>query len=56
MAKNSKHYHKDGTEYVGKVHKMPDGSVHSGAKHSKSSKPLSHTKPKKPKKAKGKKK
>ena len=53
MAKNSKHYHKDGTEYPGKVHKMPDGSVHSGAKHSKSSKPLSHTKPKK---AKGKKK
>ena len=37
-----KHYYKDGSECTGKVHKMPDGSLHSGATHTKSSKKLHH--------------
>jgi hypothetical protein len=44
MAKSVKHYFRDGTEYKGGVHKMPDGSLHSGAKHSSVSKPLFHIK------------
>lgn len=39
-----KHYYKDGTECTAKVHKMPDGSLHSGATHTKASKPLYHLK------------
>jgi hypothetical protein len=42
MAKGMKHYYKDGSECTGKVHKMPDGSLHSGATHTKSSKKLFH--------------
>lgn len=34
-------YFLDGKPYKGKMHQMPDGSMHTGAKHSKSSKPLS---------------
>ena len=36
----------NGKEYKGAVHKM-NGQVHTGAKHSPSSKVLKHTKPKK---------
>jgi hypothetical protein len=46
MAKSVKHYLPSGKEYKGAVHKM-NGQVHTGAKHSPSSKVLKHTKPKK---------
>lgn len=46
MAKTSKHYLSSGKEYKGPTHKM-DGQVHTGAKHSASSKVLTHSKPKK---------
>jgi len=46
MPKTSKHYLKSGKEYIGAVHKM-NGQVHTGAKHTASSKVLTHTKPKK---------
>ena len=39
--KGVKHYTEDGL-YEGATHKMPDGKVHTGSKHSKSSKPVSH--------------
>ena len=42
MAMGVKHYSKDGKEYKGAMHKMPDGSLHSGKTHTKSSKPLFH--------------
>jgi hypothetical protein len=42
MGMGVKHYYKDGKEHKGGYHKMPDGSLHSGAKHTKSSKPLFH--------------
>jgi hypothetical protein len=42
MAKASKHYKRDGTEYTGGTHKMPDGKVHSGKTHGKTSVPLFH--------------
>ena len=29
------HYTKDGKIYKGKTHKMPNGSLHTGAKHKK---------------------
>jgi hypothetical protein len=45
MAKGTKHYLKSGKEYTGSVHKM-NGQVHTGAKHTASSKVLTHTKPK----------
>lgn len=48
MGKTSKHYFKNGKPYTGAVHKM-DGQIHSGAKHTSSSKVLVHTKPKKKK-------
>jgi len=44
MGKSSKHYLANGKEYMGATHKM-DGQVHTGAKHSTSSKVLTHTKP-----------
>ena len=44
MAKNMDHYYRDGTKCTGKVHKMPDGTLHSGATHTKTSKPLFHLK------------
>jgi hypothetical protein len=37
-------YFKDGTKHKGSYHKMPDGSLHSNAKHTKTSKPLFHFK------------
>jgi len=39
--KGVKHYTEDG-EYTGKTHKM-DGEVHTGAKHSKNSRVVSHS-------------
>ena len=42
MAKNQKHYFRDGTEYKGGTHKMPGGKLHSGKNHSKNSKLLYH--------------
>lgn len=42
--KGQKHYFRDGTLNTGGSHKMPDGKVHSGAKHTKNSKPLVHMK------------
>ena len=40
MAKGVKHYFRDGTEHKGGMHKMPNGQVHSGKTHTKSSKRL----------------
>ena len=37
-----KHYLRSGKEFKGKYHKMPNGQLHSGATHSKSSKRLYH--------------
>mgnify|MGYP006893620263 CR=1 FL=1 len=45
MGATSKHYTKSGKQYTGAVHKM-NGQVHTGAKHTASSKPLTHSKPK----------
>ena len=42
MAKGVKHYFRDGTEHKGGMHKMPNGQVHSGKTHTKSSKLLFH--------------
>lgn len=42
MGMGVKHYFKDGKEHKGGLHKMSDGSLHSGVKHTKSSKPLFH--------------
>ena len=36
------HYKKDGSVFKGKTHKMPNGQVHSGAKHSASSARVFH--------------
>lgn len=36
----------DGKEYTGPTHKMPDGSTHTGAKHTKASKVVTKSKPK----------
>jgi len=44
MAKGIKHYKRDGTEYKGGSHKMPNGDVHSGKTHSKTSQKLFHFK------------
>lgn len=44
MAKAVKHYFRDGTEHKGGMHKMPNGEVHSGARHTKNSKRLMHFK------------
>ena len=35
MAKGVKHYFRDGTEYKGGTHKMPNGQLHSGKTHKK---------------------
>jgi hypothetical protein len=40
--KGVKHYTEDG-EYNGSTHKMPGGKVHTGKKHNKNSKPVSHS-------------
>tara|TARA_Y100001973_G_scaffold105917_1_gene180967 strand:+ start:2196 stop:2375 length:180 start_codon:yes stop_codon:yes gene_type:complete len=42
MAKGVPHYFRDGTLYKGKMHKMPNGQLHSGATHGKTSKRLYH--------------
>ena len=44
MAKDQKHYFKDGTEHKGGTHKMPNGQLHSGATHGKNSKQVVHFK------------
>ena len=41
------HYLKNGKAYTGKTHKHPSGKLMTGAKHTASSKPLSHKKAKK---------
>ena len=42
MVKGVKHYFRDGTEHKGGMHKMPNGQLHSGKTHTKSSKRLFH--------------
>jgi len=42
MAKSVPHYFKDGTEHKGGMHKMPNGQLHSGKTHGKTSKRLFH--------------
>lgn len=43
MGKGQKHFTPDGSEYKGKTHKMKDGTLHTGAKHTQSSQKLSHS-------------
>ena len=42
--KGVKHYKRDGTEYKGASHKMPDGSLHTNRTHTKTSVKLFHLK------------
>ncbi len=42
MAKGVKHYFRDGTEFKGASHKMPNGDLHSNKTHTKTSKKLFH--------------
>jgi|TARA_R110000796_G_scaffold215552_2_gene331534 hypothetical protein len=42
MAKGVPHYFRDGTKHTGGMHKMPNGEMHSGARHGKNSKKLFH--------------
>ncbi len=42
MAKGVNHYKRDGTLHRGGMHKMPNGQLHSGAKHTDSSVRLFH--------------
>jgi len=42
MAKGVKHYTRDGKVHRGNMHKMPNGQMHTGAKHSANSKKLFH--------------
>lgn len=42
MAKGMAHYFRDGSKHKGGTHKMPDGKLQSGAKHTASSKNLYH--------------
>mgnify|MGYP003640810123 FL=1 len=42
MAKGVKHYFRDGTKHTGGMHKMPNGAIHSGKTHTKSSRKLYH--------------
>jgi len=44
MAKNMKHYKRDGTLWKGNTHKMPNGSLHTGKTHGKTSVKLYHYK------------
>jgi len=44
MGKGQKHYFKDGKEFTGNTHKMSDGSLHTGLKHTKGSKKVVHFK------------
>jgi hypothetical protein len=50
--KGVKHYTKDGKEWKGATHKMPNGKLHTGKSHGKNSKPLVHKKDLKKKKTK----
>jgi len=43
--KADRHYFKNGKEFKGAVHRM-NGQIHTGAKHTASSKVVTHTKPK----------
>lgn len=49
MSKTATHYLPDGKIYKGKLHKSGD-TLMTGAKHTPTSKVLTHTPPKKPKK------
>tara|TARA_R100001129_G_scaffold186229_2_gene177069 strand:- start:5069 stop:5287 length:219 start_codon:yes stop_codon:yes gene_type:complete len=42
MGMGVKHYRKDGREHKGEYHKMPNGQLHSGKTHNKSSVRLYH--------------
>lgn len=42
MGKGVAHYFRDGTRHTGGMHKMPNGELHSGARHTDSSKKLFH--------------
>ena len=44
MAKGVKHYLKSGVEYTGPMHKMPNGSMHTGRTHTPNSKLVVHFK------------
>ena len=44
MGAGTKHYLKNGKEYKGAHHKMPNGQIHTGKKHTKNSKRLYKTK------------
>ena len=44
MGKGVKHYKRDGTEFKGNMHKMPNGQVHSNKTHTKTSVRLYHFK------------
>tara|TARA_Y100001972_G_scaffold66250_1_gene80797 strand:- start:851 stop:1030 length:180 start_codon:yes stop_codon:yes gene_type:complete len=44
MAKGMAHYFRDGTKHTGASHKMPNGQLHSGSRHTANSKPLFHFK------------
>ncbi len=44
MAESSKHYFRDGREHTGNSHRMPNGQIHSGKTHGKTSKRLFHLK------------
>lgn len=46
----SKTHYLSGESYSGKTHKMPNGECHTGTNHTKVSKKLTHSKPKKKKK------
>tara|TARA_Y100000015_G_scaffold34509_1_gene34823 strand:+ start:39 stop:215 length:177 start_codon:yes stop_codon:yes gene_type:complete len=58
MAKGVKHYFRDGKEFKGNTHKMPNGQIHSNKTHTSTSKRVFHfneLSPTAKKKAKGKK-
>jgi hypothetical protein len=44
MAKGMLHFYKTGVPFKGDVHKMPDGSIHTGKTHTKTSKKVVHFK------------
>jgi len=42
MGRGQKHYKRDGTEFKGNTHKMPNGHLHSNKTHTKTSVRLFH--------------
>lgn len=44
MSKSEKHFLRSGKEYTGPSHRMKDGTLHTGAKHTSSSRKLYHKK------------